>query len=294
MNRVYKWVEFMDRLLSNYLSPALIEAAEKQIKKTIEQLESGEYDSDLAPVYEPSDGANMEIEWVEWQCKWGGFGKDFSCSAITDIIDSEFLKYDDLTRRSVARRIFSKLSLALDEYDSETKTDEEYVQHRYLYDNAFDEVYWFVVELINIMNDFDINYRALNLKNIDKIEHLLGWFEIREESELLRSLKDVISCSDKPEVIEFICSNYKSAKGKDVAILILSLKSLGLLTLNNRTEFYKAFLQDLNRSDRLESFRKGVDKYLCEQGKSNTPEWLTIAIKKSDIAPIVERISSLK
>lgn len=294
MNRVYRWVEFMDILLANYLSPALIEAAENQIKKTIEQLENGEYDNDLTPDYEPSDGPNMELEWVEWQCKYGGCGKDFSCSAITEIIDVEFLKYDDLTRRSIVKRIFRKLNLALDEYDPDTKTDDKYIQHRYLYDNAFDEVYWFVVEIIDIAEDYGINYRSLNLKNIDKIERLLDWFEIREEAALSRSLSDVINCSDRPKIIKFICENYRSAKGKEVAILILSLKSLGLLSLNNRTDFYRAFLQDLGRSDRLESFRKGVDKYLCEQGKSNNPEWLTVAIKKSDIVPIVDRLSSQK
>ena len=99
--------------------------------------------------------------------------------------------------------------------------------------------------------------------------------------------------TEYPQYIDFIKEEYCNAKGKKVAMLYLALVHIGALSTSNRTDFYKFFLSELNRQDTIRAFRKGVDKYLNVQGKSNSPEWLTATITQSDIAPIIEKLSSL-
>ena len=100
--------------------------------------------------------------------------------------------------------------------------------------------------------------------------------------------------AEYPLYVNFIKNEYGDAKGKRVAILYLALVQIGALTTSNRTDFYNFFLRTLDRSDKIDSFRKGVDKYLNTQGKPNSSEWLTTTITQSDIAPIVKKLSSLK
>ena len=113
-----------------------------------------------------------------------------------------------------------------------------------------------------------------------------------EDNNSQPSLQNIIAGDNKDAIIRYIIDQYKYAKGKDVAILMLALKSLEAITLNNRTDFYKAFLQDTNRGDQLQSFRKGVDKYLSEQGKDTG--WLTNLIQEKDVTPLINKLSSLK
>lgn len=125
----------------------------------------------------------------------------------------------------------------------------------------------------------------------DKIIAILSKFEMAKTTNIYNNKHSFLY---NETLLEFITKIYANAKGKKVALLYLALKEIGALTIITKTEFYRAFLSLFGRESELPSFRKGVDKYLNKQGKPNDDEWITNTIKRDEVTPVIERLSSQK
>lgn len=266
----------------------------------IEYCRSKGTESTHLPIDHEFTNANMIYQdWIAWNLRYSGFGKEMSYNKFIRILDIEFLKYDQFTRECICRRMITYLSDFL--FHHEEVTGDGHLRDcsscPFIYDNAIDELTYFTEDFINFSLDFNISiYELCDDERLKKgICYILNEDYPKEDNPRnITQLANVISHPDKESIIRHIKEQYSGAKGKDIAILLLALKECGAVSVSSRARFYRAFLHDVKNSSPIESFRKGVDKYLNKQGKLNDDEWITNTIKRDEVTPVIERLSSQK
>ena len=177
MDKVYKWLEFLEDFLlgsdkhQNWVVDALMTHVEKMDTPDYEPPKEG---------YIPLDIPHIGVEWADWSCSEGWYGKGFNV-AITRIIDFEFVKYNESTRNGVVKRIFRKIdalmSLVIEQYSGQEEhvtfpicADDKRAMFNTLKARAFDDIYWFIVDLLEVVEDYGIDCEQLNPESAKRIE----------------------------------------------------------------------------------------------------------------------------